>query len=230
MRQVFLATLTAVLSFVAAFAAETQQSRLNIDIWFVSDLVEQLSKDDFSEREQATLRLIALGPAVVREIDEHISVERLDAEARERIERVKRDAEFALLTTFEAAAAEYEKFASEVLVLSAKQYTTLIAENRASADRLLTRLESLARAQNRSHALADLLFSTGKRLYNSPVSVARSPALRCAIADLQSAIYFYEQALNTQTDPRDQSALRVAHASAVTLLGSARWLDNPRFE
>jgi hypothetical protein len=227
MHRIYLATLTALFSFMAAVAAETQQSHVNFDIWFVNDLVEDLSKDDFSERERATLRLIALGPIVVQEINEHISIERLDAEARERLERVKRDAEFALLTTFESATAEYERIVNEVLELDAGRYAQLVLEKRARADRLLERLEAMSAAQNRSRTLADLLVATGERLYSAPGSIARTPALRFAIADLQSAVYFYELSLSTQPD---QPGLRMAHSRAVTLLGSARWADNPRFE
>jgi VIT1/CCC1 family predicted Fe2+/Mn2+ transporter len=172
MHRIYLATLTALFSFMAAVAAETQQSHVNFDIWFVNDLVEDLSKDDFSERERATLRLIALGPIVVQEINEHISIERLDAEARERLERVKRDAEFALLTTFESATAEYERIVNEVLELDAGRYAQLVLEKRARA-------ESLAhtRRSSRRHRRTPLQRARQYRAYACAALRHRRPAI-----------------------------------------------------
>jgi hypothetical protein len=223
----YVATLIAVFSLVPVFASETQQRSINFDIWYVPELVQELSKENFFEREEATRRLIALGPAVISEINTQVHFERADAETRERLLRVLRDAEFAHLSTFEIAAAEYERLAEDIAGLNPEKQSTLFEEKRARADRVLARMESLPVAGDRDWRIADLLATTGELLFRATTSTSRTPTLRCAIADLQSAIYLYEKA---QLRSPGNSALSTAMNRASALLGSAQWMDTPRFE
>ena len=88
------------------FCAETTAS-FNLDIWNVRDLVSDLSKENFADREQATRRLIALGSAVIPEIANVSEGAHLDVETRERLNRINRDAAFAEFDTVESASSEY---------------------------------------------------------------------------------------------------------------------------
>jgi hypothetical protein len=215
------------LCLVPVFATESLQSAINLDIWLVADLVQDLSKENFTDREQATRRLIALGPAVISEINEHLGTEHMDAETRERLSRVLRDVELAHLGTFTHACREYERLSEEIASLNPESHGALIAKKRERADRILARMEAMPVEGDRGLQLAEMLESTGSTLFRSPGCAAQAAILRYAITDLQSAILLYEQALvKTPGNP----ALSASLNRTAALLGSARWLDNPRFE
>lgn len=227
MRKVFALILIPLINCGLVWSAENSSFTFNPDIWLVRDLIEDLSKDNFAEREQATQRLIALGTAVLPEIGAASDGAHLDAETRERLDRVSRDAQYAHLTTVSAAAAEYERLMDTIVVLDPREQMPRIEQCRSRADRILERIEAMISPDHRNRILAELLSTTGGRLFRSPYCDKQSPALRFAINDLQLSLYCYGQFL--ERHPRD-SAAQEGQRQAATLLGSARWMESAKFE
>jgi len=226
MRQTLAPILISMIYCSLGFGAEKNIS-INLDIWLVSDLIQDLSKDDFADRELATQRLIALGTAVLPEINEVSDGARLDAETRERLNRVARDAQYAHLTTVSAAASEYERLIDAIAVMDPRSQMPAIEIARGRADRVLERIEALVSPDQRNRILAELLSATGARLFRSRYCEKQTLALRFAINDLQLSLYCYGQVLERQ--PREPQAEEGQRRTA-TLLGSARWLESSNFE
>lgn len=227
MRQVLALFLIPLLNCGLAWNAERTASATNLDIWLVRDLIQDLSKDNFADREQATQRLIALGTAVIPEIKEAADGAHLDAETQERLNRVSRDAYYAHLTTVSAATAEYERLIGEIASLNPRDASARIEQCRAHADRVLERVEAMVPADQRNRILADLLSVSGGRLFRSRFCDRQTPALHYAINDLQLSLYCYGQIL--ERHPHEPAAEEGQRRTA-TLLGSARWMESSSFE
>lgn len=227
MRQVFALILIPLLNCGLNWSAENTSPSFNLDIWLVRDLIQDLSKDNFADREHATQRLIALGTAVLPEIGEASDGAHLDAETRERLNRVSRDAQYAHLTTVSAAAEAYERLTDEIAVLNPREQAARIEECRSRADRVLERIEAMVPPDQRNRILAELLSATGGRLFRSRFCDRQMPALGFAINDLQLSLYCYGRFL--ERHPRD-SVAEDGQRQTASLLGSARWMESSKFE